>query len=268
MAGVVGMEAVHHWLLRFRVPELQEVAERLRLDKRGRKAQLQSRLLAFFGLEEGVDGQAPALEQWRLETAVRIVADVHARRNGGLAPSVSVPTPAATARRGGAAHLPSPASGAAPMSTAALGAAPTNQPPPGTDVDRPVRCLCSSGWEHGALLQCQEPGCRVRQHATCVAAHAGPRPSPALRVDFRCERCRAALADPFWTLAEPDLLPPALLKPVPGRAPVLTTQGMQAVQGTERVFYLSSEQLDLVTRHHADHKIQVGRGEGGGCPGD
>ncbi|KFM26776.1 hypothetical protein F751_0708 [Auxenochlorella protothecoides] len=71
MAGPGGMEAVRAQLLRFRVPELQEVAERLRLDKRGRKAQLQSRLLAYLGLEEGVDGPAPTLEQWKLETAIR-----------------------------------------------------------------------------------------------------------------------------------------------------------------------------------------------------
>ncbi|KAL6784782.1 SIZ1 [Auxenochlorella protothecoides x Auxenochlorella symbiontica] len=245
------MEAVRAQLLRFRVPELQEVAERLRLDKRGRKAQLQSRLLAYLGLEEGVDGPAPTLEQWKLETAIRTVADVHARRSAGTAgagPAAGPPAPAAAP-----AH---PA--AAPAHPAAPQAAPLHPPGPGAVPLAPVRCLCSSGWEHGPMLQCQEPGCGVRQHAGCVAPHAGPRPAPALQAAFRCERCRAALADPFWTLAEPDLLPPALLKPMPGRAPVLTTQGMQGVQGTERIFYLSSQQIELVTRHHDDHRIQLG----------
>mgnify|MGYP001810238098 CR=1 FL=1 len=52
--------------------------------------------------------------------------------------------------------------------------------------------------------------------------------------------------------------PPPLSHPVqPGRMPVLTTAGMQAVQSTERVFYLTHQQLDAAQRDPENHRVQV-----------
>ena len=77
---------------------------------------------------------------------------------------------------------------------------------------RVIRCICGSNYEHGPLVQCSEPGCGTWQHAACMGAAPGAR-------GYRCERCRAALADPFWTLAEADLVPPAGGPPLARRRP-------------------------------------------------
>ena len=57
----------------------------------------------------------------------------------------------------------------------------------------------------------QGDGCRVWQHDACVGiGEAQPLPRA-----FRCELCRAALADPFWEAIPAGVFPPALLQPAP-----------------------------------------------------
>lgn len=50
-----------------------------------------------------------------------------------------------------------------------------------------VRCICSSGVERGAMVQCTGRGCGVWQHADCLGLDTG---DPKAAKGLRCERCR------------------------------------------------------------------------------
>jgi hypothetical protein len=70
-----------------------------------------------------------------------------------------------------------------------------------------IRCLCGSGAERGAMVQCDAPQCHVWQHADCVAATAAAAAAAAKggRPQHYCERCRVARADPFWEVFDANI---------------------------------------------------------------
>lgn len=53
------------------------------------------------------------------------------------------------------------------------------------------------------------------------------------------------------------MLPSTRLRAQAGRAPLLTTGGMQEVQSAERVFYLNQQQLEGVHSDPENHRVQV-----------
>jgi hypothetical protein len=56
------------------------------------------------------------------------------------------------------------------------------------------------------MLQCSTPGCRVRQHADCLALP----PSP--QQPYFCDLCRVKAADPFWEVLDTSIMPPARVR--------------------------------------------------------
>lgn len=254
----------------FRVAELQECCMHLGLPKSGRKADLQARILAFMGDEEVTlrgPPARPAREQWRVESARKMIEGVYCRMKGLPPPSGSDQS-AATAlqhqhqqQHGAAYHQPFHAAAAAPraMLGAAFSAGGGLLPAAGAGAggaagavgraNTRIRCICQVAVERGAMVQCQGVGCGVWQHCECLGLAAPP-------TDHACESCRAALADPFWVLEE-HLLAPSRLRPQLGRPPLPTTSGLQEVQLAERVFFLTQQQVERVQADPAARRVQV-----------
>lgn len=171
------------------------------------------------------------MTQWQTENGIRVVRDVYLSFRAG--------------------YYSSPA--AKPVQPFPLPPLPTN-----TNVNnvakpsaREVRCICRSVVVNKNMLQCREPSCNVWQHADCLGAH---KINPNT---FYCEKCRIQMADPFWEVVE-DLLPPARLKNVIGRAPVRDAYGnLLPVQSIERAIYFSNEQMAEVKNSQGSIRIQV-----------
>lgn len=69
---------------------------------------------------------------------------------------------------------------------------------------------------------------------------------------------RLAAAAPPVASRKPLIPTPRAPAPLqPGRMPVLTTAGLQAVQCIERVFYLTHQQLDAAQHDPENHMVQV-----------
>eukprot|EP00887_Chlorella_sp_A99_P007921 scaffold12.g7921.t1 len=160
----------------FRVAELQECCMHLGLPKSGRKADLQARILAFMGDEEVTlrgPPARPAREQWRVESARKMIEGVYCRMKGLPPPSGSDQS-AATAlqhqhqqQHGAAYHQPFHAAAAAPraMLGAAFSAGGGLLPAAGAGAggaagavgraNTRIRCICQVAVERGAMVQCQ-----------------------------------------------------------------------------------------------------------------
>jgi hypothetical protein len=223
---------------------------RLRTPAAGNKAILQERLLAQLALP-GVEADR---RLWHADRAERVVRSVYCAAAG-------IPDPGTAARAAAAAPAPAPA----PAPTLApCAAAPPAPPPPDAAAAAAaaaasaaaapgrVRCLCLSAAPRGALARCAE--CGASQHRACMALpEAGPLPA-----GYLCERCRAALADPFWEAVEPALLPPVRLRPEAGAPPLVDHYGAHPTQRADFGLVLADAQLGPARADPAAVRVALG----------
>ncbi|GBF92967.1 hypothetical protein Rsub_05803 [Raphidocelis subcapitata] len=118
-----------------------------------------------------------------------------------------------------------------------------------------IRCLCGSGVERGAMVQCDAPQCHVWQHSDCVAAPPAPAGLGPAPPHF-CERCRVARADPFWEVYDATIFAALRVQPT-GRSVQQGTQVTPICSTGERSFYVSPQQLDLVRSRGPEFRLQV-----------
>lgn len=188
---------------------------------------MQTRLLSYFGLTPtgGPGNISPS--QTRLESAAREVTDVYCVLKGFKQQSAPP-------------KLISPPNLASP--TARNSSSLVN-----------IRCFCQSSIARANMVQCTNSSCGVWQHAECV----GMAIDAQGRENFKCEQCRAALADPFWDPGD-LLLPIARLKPVIGAPPVRDTSGeVHPQQSAERAIYLNDQQLAGPKSSPETDRIQI-----------
>lgn len=196
----------------------------------GRKSELQTRLLGYIGIYSDGQQSSQGRQQWQIESGIRVVWDVYSSSKGARYNAFA----------------------AKPVQPFKLPSAPSfnvnsvAKPPP-----RIVRCICRSVVINRNMLQCCEPSCNVWQHVDCLGTH---KINPS---SFYCEKCRIQMADPFWEAVE-DLLPPARMKHVIGRAPVRDSYGnLLPMQSIERAIYFSNEQMAEVKNSKGSIRIQV-----------
>ncbi|KAK9835201.1 hypothetical protein WJX81_005406 [Elliptochloris bilobata] len=198
-----------------RIRELQQVLDRLGLEKKGRKADLQARIAAYFG-EPAANGTVqPPREQYKIDAAAKLIDQVFSAMKG--LPYLGPDANAAGGMALGGAGLP-----AGLVEAAAVGLISMQQAPGGTGAAAAnghataaaggaVRCICGSMASRGVMVQCEALECGVWQHCECVHYDA------AAGGAFMCEGCRVARADPFWRATNRALAPAAKLVHVPGR---------------------------------------------------
>jgi hypothetical protein len=238
-------------ILSFKVVDLQNCAGRLGISKSGKKAEVQNRLLCYFGLNPVTGpGDISADVQGKLESAARVIKDVYCQSRGitrnpssspGLGgPSSRAHTPAAGGAGTSAAYTPNDAANAHLLSTKIkLNASNTSS---GGGI---VRCLCKNNISRPNMVQCAEPSCGVWQHVQCVAHTNASTSNTATTTPtpFYCEECRVQLADPFWKPLE-LLLPVGKLKPTVGVPPIRDSYNeLHPQQTAELTVYLSEQQL-------------------------
>jgi hypothetical protein len=229
-------------ILSFKVIHLQTCAGRLGISKSGKKAEVQNRLLCYFGLNPttGPGDISPAV-QGKLELSARIIKDVYYQSRGITRNPSTSPGPGGGGPSSATPNGTNGMNGAGVASTSATAAASNplivklhTKLSPGVVV----RCICKNSSYRSGMVQCSEPSCRVWQHADCVREAANNHPT-----DLYCEQCRVHLADPFWKPLE-QLLPVAKLKPAVGVPPIRDSYNeLHAQQSTELTVYLSEQQL-------------------------
>ena len=193
----------------------------------GKKADIQNRLLAYFGLNASFGPGDISPSQVKLEPAARIIKDVYFAYKGyqrdGTPPKLITP--------------PSMASPSGRSSNSLV----------------TIRCICQSSIAKANMVHCTNSSCGIWEHAECV----GMAIAAQTRDKFLCEQCRTALADPFWEPGD-NLLPIAKLKPVLGSAPIRDSNGeVHPQQSAERAVYLSEQQLSGIRSSSDTERIQV-----------
>ena len=78
---------------------------------------------------------------------------------------------------------------------------------------------------------------------------------------YFCQSCRIALADPFWQAESIQLIPPAVLRSVPGRPVVIRSSGKDQVMAIERAFNLTAPQLEPLRKNTQTEQLHVGADE-------
>lgn len=236
-------------ILSFKVAQLQNCAGRLGISKSGKKAEVQNRLLCYFGLNPVTGpGDISAAAQGKLESSARVIKDVYCHSKGFTR------NPSSSPGLGGPSCTPSGGGIAMNGVGIATTSAAVNVASNGTGSNHPsstkiklntkitsgiVRCLCKNSIARSNMVQCSEPSCGVWQHADCVGEAA----NDTRNTLFYCEQCRAHLADPFWKPLE-QLLPVAKLKPTIGVPPIRDSYSeLHPQQAAELTVYLSEQQL-------------------------
>jgi len=239
-------------ILSFKVAQLQNCAGRLGISKSGKKAEVQNRLLCYFGLNPVTGpGDISAAVQGKLESSARMIKDVYCHSKG------LTRNPSSSPGLGGPSCTPSGdgiAMNGGGTATNSAVVAPTTVVTNGNGFHHPsstkiklntkisggiVRCLCKNSIAHSNMVQCSEPSCGVWQHADCIGEAAKSSDNTA----FYCEQCRVHFADPFWKPLE-QLLPVAKLKPMVGVPPIRDSYNeFHTQQGAELTVYLSGQQL-------------------------
>jgi hypothetical protein len=176
-AGGAALQAQVHALL---VPDLQAVAGRLGLLKKGRKAELQDRILDSLGL--GAAGLAPTT-QWMVDAGAQAVRDVYLQRHGPAAlqslerrlaysASFAVGGPIRNAAPPAWRPAAPPTAVAAAAAAAAVG-----MPPTAGLGNTAIRCICHMQHERGRMVQCEVRPAPARLLVSCrvVSAEQQPR---------------------------------------------------------------------------------------------
>lgn len=74
---------------------------------------------------------------------------------------------------------------------------------------------------------------------------------------YFCQSCRIAMADPFWQAESIQLIPPAMLRSVPGRPVVIRSSGRDQVMAVDRAFDLSAAQLEPLRKNTQTEQLHV-----------
>ncbi|XWS28426.1 hypothetical protein CRYUN_Cryun25bG0067800 [Craigia yunnanensis] len=113
--------------------------------------------------------------------------------------------------------------------------------------DMKVRCLCGTSLETENIIKCEDLGCQVWQHISCVIIPEKPMEgNPPVPDLFYCEICRLSRADPFWlTIAHP-------LYPVKLAVVNIPTDGSNPMQSVEKTFQITRADKDLLTKQEYD----------------
>ena len=104
-----------------------------------------------------------------------------------------------------------------------------------------------------AACHLQADSCGIWQHCSCVGIDPNAMPD-----QFFCQSCRIALADPFWQAESIQLIPPAMLRSVPGRPVVIRSSGKDQVMAVERAFNLTPPQLEPLRKNTQTEQLHVG----------
>lgn len=65
------------------------------------------------------------------------------------------------------------------------------------------------------------------------------------------------MADPFWQAESIQLIPPAMLRNVPGRPVVIRSSGKDQVMAVDRAFDLSAAQLEPLRKNTQTEQLHV-----------
>ncbi|KAK9817204.1 hypothetical protein WJX72_011055 [[Myrmecia] bisecta] len=255
----------------FRIKELMQCLEALGLSKKGKKAELQARLLAYF---DGAESGGLVREQWKLDAAAKVITAMHYQMLGVQPPPAASPQaddtrqdagdgqgPAKRMRVEGASpayphvqreQIPTGSSsspglqnGHVPMQPLRNGLSPQY-----TKLNnRRIRCNCGVHVDRGSMLQCKT--CSVWQHAPCAVQPGAVAPDP-----FMCDMCRLARVDPYWTQSE-ELVATTRLRPQVGRGMTAAAANGTQLQVLERGFNLSAAQYNQVRGAPGHYQIQV-----------
>ena len=90
------------------------------------------------------------------------------------------------------------------------------------------------------------------QHCQCVGIDPNATPE-----HYFCQRCRIALADPFWQADSIPLFPAAKLDTAPGRPAVMRPSGKEETKFVERAFRLSPGQLEPLRTNSQMEQLHV-----------
>lgn len=101
-------------------------------------------------------------------------------------------------------------------------------------------------------LGLQGEACGVWQHCRCLGIDPDATPE-----HYFCQRCRIALADPFWQADSVPLFTPANLEPVPGRPVIMRPTGKEENKLADRAFRLSPHQLEPLRRNSQTEQLHV-----------
>ncbi|KAL3142516.1 hypothetical protein ABBQ38_002838 [Trebouxia sp. C0009 RCD-2024] len=240
----------------FRIKELSQSLEQLGLSKRGRKLELQNRLLTYLGDSHPPPGiSQPAAEAWKRNEAERVIMTIwnqmHGRSDDQQMPQHQHATPELRERIESGAE----ASSSNSYSTAANAAAHTHMHAPAEQLGRnnnQTSCICGRTDVGGITIQCEGEACGVWQHCQCVGIDPNATPE-----HYFCQRCRIALADPFWQADSIPLFTPAKLDPVPGRPVVIRPSGKEETKLADRAFRLTAPQLEPLRRNSQTEQLHV-----------
>ncbi|CAL9056900.1 unnamed protein product [Musa banksii] len=215
----------------FRIKELKDVLTQLGLVKQGKKQDLVDRILQLLSDEQVPKSQVWGKRNsfWKDEVA-KIIDDAYRRK-------ILVP-------------------GATDLASKSGIVTDYNQVKPKEEIDdyrleMKVRCPCGNSFSTDSIIQCEDPGCQVWQHISCIIIPEGTLegPSPELPTRFYCELCRISRADPFWLTVGHPLLPVKLT------SSGIIGDGTNTLQNVERIFQLSRADRELFQR--ADYDLQV-----------
>ncbi|DBA91014.1 TPA: hypothetical protein ACH3X2_004216 [Trebouxia sp. C0005] len=259
---------LREYIASFRIKELQLCLEQLGLSKRGRKLELQNRLLTYLGDSQLPQGSPRPSDVWKTNAAERVITHVWKQMHGvpedtnANSQVLSSPVDPIKERIESGAEASSSKSAAAAAAAPLWGSAAVNitiQPQAFSIFEKPlgrnntqISCICANNTDRGTMVQCEADACGIWQHCSCVGIDANAMPE-----HYFCQSCRIAMADPFWQAESIQLIPPGMLRNVPGRPVVIRSSGKDQVMAVDRAFDLSAAQLEPLRKNTQTEQLHV-----------
>lgn len=255
---------LREYIASFRIKELQLCLEQLGLSKRGRKLELQNRLLTYLGDSQPPQGSPRPSDVWKTDAAERVITQIWRQMHGvpddtkANSQALNGPVDPIKERIESGAEASSSKAAAAPL----WGSTAVNvsiQPQASAIFEKPlgrnntqISCICANNTDRGTMVQCEADACGIWQHCSCVGIDANAMPE-----HYFCQNCRIAMADPFWQAESIQLIPPAMLRSVPGRPVVIRSSGKDQVMAVDRAFDLSAAQLEPLRKNTQTEQLHV-----------
>lgn len=256
---------LREYIASFRIKELQLCLEQLGLSKRGRKLELQNRLLTYLGDSQLPQGSPRPSDVWKTNAAERVITHIWKQMHGvpedtnANSQALSGPVDPIKERIESGAEASSSKAAAAPPLWGSAAVNVTIQPQAFSIFEKPrgrnntqISCICANNTDRGTMVQCEADACGIWQHCSCVGIEANAMPE-----HYFCQSCRIAMADPFWQAESIQLIPPAMLRSVPGRPVVIRSSGRDQVMAVDRAFDLSAAQLEPLRKNTQTEQLHV-----------